>query len=623
MSEVRGEKTETEREGLSDRSSQDPPEPDSIPDSVSSAQESGEAWAADFEARAEGTHESDEENPASDDDNLIRPQGDPETHPYSYPCEKLQEHFAWRLQNLPPGVTPDDYVNDRVVALEQLIDCDIVLHKADREYYRSRGLLTAAAEAEDIPRRPGLQDLPPVTVDTLRNLKIHSATTSLALSAATNPSASPNPADLAGITFESASATTSQALPAQAAAPATETAAASTSGAPISALQLLTQPRPAAVAHQEPSGVNLSAPPPAPVPSLQVVAESSTSARSVVVGEHEESTKRPHPPAEEPYIDLTCDTDKKKKKKQKQRQQQSPEQQQQQKQDPQEKPQEYSLRWQRKGGRPPVSPITTTAPSSSPGRHSVRESSPGSSSDNSLRDAFPDSRPELVRTTLFAGTPELTFDWRVQHLQPLPPVDYAALQYANKRDLLFPVRCAQDFESHEEHLQALLSFCHNQLTQRKSSQDLEHSYLRGLIIAQLRAECQATLQFLRKLLHRHHCDAFNAGQQEKFQSLIRELILKIDLLRPKVHIIYDRTISSYRPTDKAYLESDISAEKDVICGVVRVLWDVERPIRAYLRQLITRRQVQEAGPSLQVHCDIVSNERARREHLRLHPEADL
>ena len=264
--------------------------------------------------------------------------------------------------------------------------------------------------------------------------------------------------------------------------------------------------------------------------------------------------------------------------------------------------------------------MKATAPSTSQQGHTVRESSPATSADAQLRDSFPDSRPTLVRTQLFAGNPDLTFDWRIQEQRPLPPPDFVALQYYNKREKLRPFPCANDFESWAEHQKALLSYCQKQLSELSDPRDILNSYLRGTVLLHLRDEILATFHFLKKVLHKNH-RPFRPGVQQELETLCKELTEKYESLRVKAKDIFDRTSPPY---NQIFLSpSAISTEKDAICGAVRVIWEVEHHIREYLQPIIQQHQVQQYGPALQVHCDIVSNDRAKREHLKLNPDADL
>jgi hypothetical protein len=209
----------------------------------------------------------------------------------------------------------------------------------------------------------------------------------------------------------------------------------------------------------------------------------------------------------------------------------------------------------------------------------------------------------------------------VQELKPLPPVDFVALQYQTKRELLKPFPCAQDYETHDQHLESLLNFCHNQLYCNRPPLDLDRSHLRGLVLSYLRAECGVTVQFLKRILNNRNCDPFSTQQKEVFQELIRELNPKIEDLRPKIRSIYDRSPAPHFTGDLT--SAAVLAEKDSISGAVRLIWEVEKPIRAYLNSLISQRQVQEAGPSLQIICDHASNAKAKEAALQLNPAADL
>jgi len=259
----------------------------------------------------------------------------------------------------------------------------------------------------------------------------------------------------------------------------------------------------------------------------------------------------------------------------------------------------------------------------------VREASPSGSSDASLRDAFPDSKESPTKTSLFAGGPTVTFDWRVQVQRQLPPENFISLQYHNKKALLQPFPCANDFSSQADHLKSLTDFYQHQLTAgRKDPRDHDHSYLRGTVLSQLRAEIFATLQFIRKILHRSVQPPLPQHLHQQLEFVSRELGDKLHTLRVLAHKIFDRAPPRINP-DLPHIpllplsSSSVGEEKDAICGAVRVIWEVEEPIRAYLAPFLRQQQVREAGPQLQANFDLQQNQEAKEAFLQLHPQADL
>ena len=166
----------------------------------------------------------------------------------------------------------------------------------------------------------------------------------------------------------------------------------------------------------------------------------------------------------------------------------------------------------------------------------------------------------------------------------MPDPDYVALQYYNKQVNLQPFACAHNFNNRADHQEALLNYSENQLLQLIDSKDVTNSHLRATVLLHLRDEILATYQLLRKVLHRNY-RPFSPKVSSDLQELCKQLTSKHETLRIQVINILNRRTYNQIPLKS----EEIGNEKDIICGAVRVIWEAERPIRAYLQPLIRER----------------------------------
>ena len=537
-------------------------------------------WAEEEEAEGSGP-EAGEAEPTSSEERDEEDRTLQRVDPFRFtskglPPEKLKKCFEEYGRLLPPGITISDVVDDRVAELERRNDIEVAAAKAGLNPYEEVLKATAGERKHLLLQSAGSSSRAEREAERAEQTQ---QTGISALQLLTNPE------------------TTASRLPAIPSEPAPEllSAPASVASAP---LQVEAKPERA-----------VKVPPP-------TESGISTKRRRVVLTE--EAVEEDDTSDDDDVICLTKEPEKKQKGRRSRSQKRR-------KQYPklQNPPRDSSPQRQPSGGRPPVSPAVPTAPStSSPNLRQgrgIRDLSPSTSSDLAGRDSFPESRPQLVKTHLYVGTPEITFDWRVQEHHRLPEPDYVALQYYNKKRNLSPFACAHDFESSFEHEEALLNYGESQLSQHADPRSIAHSHLRATALLHLRDEALATYYFLKKVLHRHH-RPFPAGVIPKLELLCGHLRTTHENIRQLVVKILDRTERSHSNEE---VSNAIYLEKNAIGAAVRVIWEVERHIREYLAPTLRERQVQQHGHQLQVHVDLVSNERAKREHLKLNPGADL